>query len=60
MITDKERVVERLLRVCECESEHEGCGKPSPNGGWNCSRDPGHKGRHFACGELTHKFDEWD
>jgi len=57
---DKQRVIRRLLGLCECTSQMEGrCDIYYLDSGYHCSRDVGHKGRHFACG-MEHKFLEWD
>ena len=55
----KQQVVNRLLGMCECESSEEGCGDLCMDEELYCSREPRHKGNHFACaGE--HKIHEWD
>ena len=59
--TDKERVVNRLLDICECEGKLDRCDSQGSKGiGWFCSREPNHEGRHWACIVTEHKIYEWD
>ncbi len=56
-MNDKIKVVRKLLGKCECTSMEEGCFAKCSND-MRCSRDIGHKGKHFACGQ-THRIYEW-
>jgi len=48
------------IEKCECQSEDEGCMCIHPEyRDIHCSRNKGHKGKHFACGK-THKMYEWN
>ena len=58
----KQKVVNRLLGICECGNLSSLSGRPcrniSPYNGFNCSRDRLHEGNHFACGS-NHKIEIW-
>ena len=54
----KERVVNRLLGICECQTDEKGC-NASCEEGFHCSRDINHIGNHFACG-MEHRVYEWN
>ena len=42
---------------CTCYSTGKTCG--SENGGFFCTREPGHDGLHVACGFSNHKLHCW-
>lgn len=36
------------------------CGVRSKREGLMCTREPGHQGKHAACGAVAHPMEEWE
>jgi hypothetical protein len=54
------RVIEGFKMKCECRNKGEYCGKSCPEDkNMLCSRDKGHKGKHYACTMIKHKLYTW-